>query len=70
MAKSRFEIFWSDEDAGDIAVVPNLPGCSALGETREEFVREIGDAQAAWIEACRNSGDSVPEPTTQARKAA
>ncbi len=27
------EIFWSDEDQGYIAVVPDLPGCCAFGET-------------------------------------
>ncbi len=70
MSKYLVEIFWSDADAGYIAVVPDLPGCSAFGETMEEAAREIEDAQAAWIEACRASGDSVPEPMAQARKAA
>jgi antitoxin HicB len=70
MSKYLVEIFWSDADGGYIAVVPDLPGCSAFGETLEEAAREIEDAQAAWIEACRSSGDPVPEPITQARKAA
>jgi hypothetical protein len=38
------EVFWSDEDEGYIAVVPDLPGCSAFGTTPEEAVREIGAA--------------------------
>jgi predicted RNase H-like HicB family nuclease len=29
------EIFWSDEDEGYIAIVPDLPGCSAWGRTRQ-----------------------------------
>jgi antitoxin HicB len=64
------ELFWSDEDDGYIAVVPDLPGCSAVGNTPEEAVREIGDATLAWIAACRAAGDPVPEPTATARQAA
>ena len=31
----------SDEDEGFIAVVPELPGCSAFGETEEEALSEV-----------------------------
>lgn len=64
------EIFWGDEDEGFIATVPDLPGCSAWGQTREEAAREIEHAQAAWIEACEASGEAVPEPTARAGQAA
>jgi antitoxin HicB len=64
------ELFWSEEDGGYIAVVPDLPGCSAFGATPEAAVHEIGDAIEAWIAACRASGDPVPEPTAKARHAA
>ena len=33
MFKYAIEIFFSEEDEGYIAVVPELPGCSAFGET-------------------------------------
>jgi antitoxin HicB len=68
--KYLVEVFWSDEDEGYIAVVPDLPGCSAFGRTPEEAVHEIGDAVEAWIAACRVAGDPVPEPTAKARQAA
>jgi predicted RNase H-like HicB family nuclease len=64
------ELFWSDEDEGYVAVVPDLPGCSAVGTTPEEAAREIADAIEAWIAACRAAGDPVPEPTTKAHQAA
>jgi antitoxin HicB len=57
------EIFWSEEDEGYIAVVPDLPGCSAWGATPEDAAREAQDAIAAWIEACRAAGDPIPEPS-------
>ena len=34
------KIFYSEEDEGFIAIVPELPGCSAFGETDERaFMR-------------------------------
>jgi predicted RNase H-like HicB family nuclease len=68
--KYLVEVFWSDDEEGYIAVVPDLPGCSAFGRTPEEAVREISDAIEAWTAACRASGEPVPEPTTKARQAA
>jgi predicted RNase H-like HicB family nuclease len=68
--KYLVEVFWSEEDGGYIAVVPDLPGCSAFGATPEGAVHEIGEAIEAWIEACRAAGDPVPEPTAKARHAA
>jgi predicted RNase H-like HicB family nuclease len=68
--KYLIEVFWSDEDSGYIAVVPDLPGCSAWGATPEEAIKEIQDAMDAWLEACQKSGDPIPEPTTKARDVA
>lgn len=68
--KYLIEVFWSDEDEGYIANVPDLPGCSAWGMTPEDAIREIEDAQQAWIEACIKAGDPVPAPVTKTRQAA
>ena len=68
--KYLVEVFWSEGDEGYIAVVPDLPGCSAFGARPEAAVHEIGDAVEAWVAACRASGGPVPEPTTKARQAA
>jgi predicted RNase H-like HicB family nuclease len=67
--KYLVEVFWSDDDEGYIAIVPDLPGCSAFGETPKAAVHQIGDATLAWIAARRASGDPIPEPTTKARQA-
>jgi predicted RNase H-like HicB family nuclease len=55
--------FWSDEDGGFIALAPDLPGCSAFGESQSEALDELEQAIEAWIEAARAAGNPVPEPT-------
>lgn len=45
------ELFWSDADEGYIAIAPDLPGCSAFGETPEEAVHEMQDAMLSWLGA-------------------
>ncbi|GAB6275460.1 MAG: type II toxin-antitoxin system HicB family antitoxin [Peptococcaceae bacterium] len=62
MFKYAIEIFFSEEDEGYIAVVPELPGCSAFGKTEEEALKEIKEAIELWLEAAKNEGRKVPEP--------
>jgi antitoxin HicB len=56
------QIFWSQSDAGYIAIALDLPGCSAFGATRVEATREIGDAIEAWLESQRAAGNPIPGP--------
>lgn len=55
-------VFWSDEDDGYIAIAPDLPGCSAFGETQQEALNELQSAIAAWIEAANAAGNPLPKP--------
>jgi len=55
MHRYTIEIFYSEEDEGYIAVVPELPGCSAFGETEEEALKEVKNAIELWIEATKES---------------
>lgn len=48
------------------AYVPDLPGCIATGETREEIERMIGEAIHFHIEGLRRAGQPVPEPSIEA----
>jgi predicted RNase H-like HicB family nuclease len=57
------QIFQSDEDEGYIVIVPDLPGCSAFGETQAEALRESEVAIAVWIGAAREAGNKVPAPS-------
>ena len=47
------------------AYVPDLPGCVAAGDTRRDVLKLIRDAVKLHIEALRESGQSVPEPTSK-----
>src|SRR5215211_150115 len=58
----EIDIFWSDEDEAYIAVVPDLPYCSAWGETREEALAQVQDAIRGHVEVRRDTGRPVPEP--------
>ena len=48
------------------AYVPDLPGCVATADTREEVLREIREAIEFHIEGMREDGESIPEPQTTA----
>jgi len=52
----HINIFYSEEDEGYIADIPDLKFCSAFGETPEEALREVQIAKAAWIEAALAEG--------------
>jgi predicted RNase H-like HicB family nuclease len=45
------------------AYVPDLPGCIACGDTLEETVRLTERAIEMYIEALKEEGRPVPEPT-------
>ena len=48
------------------ASVPDLPGCVAVGRTREDAERLIHGAIAMHINGLKEDGLDVPEPSTQA----
>ncbi len=56
------DIFYSEEDEGYIADIPDLKYCSAFGETIEEAVQEILQAKAAWLETAKAEGKPIPTP--------
>ena len=47
------------------ATVPDLPGCVAVADTREEAERLIQEAIALHLKGMREDGLPVPRPTTQ-----
>jgi len=46
------------------AYVPDLPGCVAAGDTREEVIKLIQEAIEFHIEGLREDGQPVPPPSS------
>lgn len=46
-----------------VASVPELPGCMAHGETKEEALKEIEVVKDMWIESALEDGEKIPEPS-------
>ena len=62
LLRHHINIFWSDEDGGYIADIPDLEACSAFEETAAEALAEVQKARAAWLEVARAQGKPVPAP--------
>lgn len=62
MKHYHINIFYSEEDEGYIADIPDLKYCSAFGSTEEEALREVLQAKAAWLEVANIEGKPIPEP--------
>ncbi|KUO78710.1 MAG: hypothetical protein APF81_20150 [Desulfosporosinus sp. BRH_c37] len=65
MADYHVNIFYSEEDGGYIADIPDLRGCSAFGLTPEEALQELQAAKRAWLETAMSEGIPIPEPRYQ-----
>ncbi len=56
-----------EEAGGDwSAYAPDVPGCIAAADTREEVEKLFREALEAHLEIMRESGETIPEPRTQA----
>ncbi len=62
MSDYHINIFYSEEDGGYIADIPDLKACSAFGETPAEALAQVEVAKAAWLEAARAEGRPIPRP--------
>ncbi len=49
----HINIFFSEEDSGYIVDIPDLPGCSAFGDTPEKALHELVKVKTAWLETAR-----------------
>lgn len=62
MKDYHINIFFSEEDEGYIADIPDLETCSAFGSTPTEALAEVEIAKNAWLEAAREQGKNIPYP--------
>ena len=60
MKDYHINIFYSEEDEGYIADIPDLKYCSAFGDTPEEALREVLIAKETWLEAAQAESKPIP----------
>ena len=65
MMPMQYLVVVEKSENGYGAYVPDLPGCVAMAETREETVSLIQEAIEFHINGLKRSGESVPEPKSQ-----
>jgi len=65
MHKYQITIFCSVEDGMYVAAVPDLSGCSALGDTHEQALVEAQVAISLWLDTAKEFGHPIPDPTIQ-----
>lgn len=62
MKDYHINVFYSDEDGGYIADIPDLKFCSAFGSTPEEAVHEVQIAKLLWLETAAEENLVIPQP--------
>jgi antitoxin HicB len=50
-----------EEDGRWSAGVPSLPGCATWGSSKEEALRNLRDAVAAYVRDVQNAGGEIPK---------
>lgn len=60
--KYEIIIYWSDDDQAFVADVPELPGCSAHGDSPDAALSNCKDAIALWVDTAKESGRPIPAP--------
>lgn len=53
MSKYSVFMYYDEQDQIYVASVPELQGCMAHGEIREEALKEIENAETLWLESAK-----------------
>ncbi len=64
MSPMEYLVIIEEGPASFSAYVPDLPGCAAAAETREETLSLMQEAIEFHIEEMKASGEDVPPPTS------
>lgn len=60
MKDHHSNISCTEEDRGYIADIPDLDACSAFGNTQEEALAKVTQAETGWLEAAEAMGKPIP----------
>jgi predicted RNase H-like HicB family nuclease len=58
----HINVFYSDEDGGYVADIPDLEACSAFAASAELALAEVERVKEAWLLAASEAGKPIPEP--------
>lgn len=58
----KYTVIIEEGDTSYGAFVPDLPGCIAVGETKEETLELIKEAIEFHIEGLKEEGEAIPKP--------
>jgi predicted RNase H-like HicB family nuclease len=61
----KYAVVFEKTGTGYSAYVPDLPGCVAAGATLEETADLIRSGVEIHLNAMREDGDAIPEPSTR-----
>ena len=62
----RYTVLIDGEPSAYGVVFPDLPGCTAMGDTIEEALSDAGEALRDWMATFTANGSAPPEPRTAA----
>jgi predicted RNase H-like HicB family nuclease len=63
---NKYAVIYEPTATGYSAYAPDLPGCIATGQTLEQTRGRMADAIEAHLQAMREDGDPIPEPSHSA----
>ena len=58
-----YPVLIDGEPGGYGVVFPDLPGCVAMGATREEALGNAEEALMDWIESMKSHAQTIPGPS-------
>lgn len=61
---TQYLVIYEQGPASQGAYSPDLPGCTAVGDSREEVEQLMREAVEAHVEVLRTEGLMVPQPSS------
>lgn len=62
MKDYHINIFYSEEDKGYIADIPDLKHCSAFGVSPDDALNKVLEAKSAWLQSAKMNKIPIPTP--------
>ena len=60
----KYLVIYERAEGNWSAYVPDLPGCTTVGDTLEETKLNVREAIEGHLETMREFGDPIPEPSS------